>query len=251
MPPGMGGQGGQGGGGPGAMRMPPGMGQAPNMPRTPYGAGGMPPGMGQGGAPGGMVDPYGSGMPGAGAGAGMAQGGAAGGGGDARIDVTALGEDIVVIAHDDSVQPGKTYRYRLRYRILNPVYKAFQAAPPDLTKRFAIAAEYSAWTKPVTIRPQVEFFLAKVGNGKASFDVFQWREGKWQKRTIEVNPGDAIGATGFAVVDVRGSGNKAYGLVMDRTGGGVDRYAPEGENPSPRYRALLDLVNGNTEVGLR
>jgi hypothetical protein len=35
--------------------------------------------------------------------------------------------DIDIMAHDDTVQPGQTYRYKLRYRLFNPTWK--QAAP--------------------------------------------------------------------------------------------------------------------------
>ena len=246
-----GGGGGMQGMGPGMQQgMGPGMGQTPQIPATPYGGpGGIPGGMGQG-TPGGRIpNPYAN-MPGAGGGL-MPGGGMAGGGGGAgRFEVGPDGEDITVIAHDDSVLPGKTYKYKLRYRIYNPVYKAFNAAPEALTKQYSIKSVDGAWTKPVTIRPQVEFFLADLRAEKAVVDVFQWREGKMTKRTVEITPGDAIGDTGASLVDVRGSGRRAYCLLMDRSGG-VDRYNPEGKNPSPRYQQLLDEVEGGTEVGMR
>lgn len=244
-------RGARGGGGGGA-----GAGAMPNaMPRGGPGGGGggamaMPPGMGQGG--GGRGGPGLAMPPGMGQGAGAMPGGAkaGGGGGDVNpfnnigpelFNVAEVG-DIQIVAHDDTVQPGKTYRYKLRYRIRNPVYKQASAAKPELIKAFSIAAPDGGWSKPVTIRAQVEFYLAEVKNEKGAFDVFEWRKGRTQKSRIQVGAGDAIGNTGWSVVDIRGTGQKAYALLMDSTGS-VDRHDPE-KTPSDRYQELLDEADG-------
>ncbi len=168
--------------------------------------------------------------------------------GPGTFDVNAVA-DIKIIAHDDTVEAGKTYRYKIRYRILNPVYKS-TAAKPELTQSLDIKSGDSGWTKAVTIRAKVEFFLAKVAGEKAEFSVFQWREGLMRRDTINATPGDMIGTTGTSVVDVRGSGRKAYILVMDALGH-VSRREADADLNSNRYQDLMDEVDAATpQVGL-
>ena len=157
--------------------------------------------------------------------------------------------EIRIVAHDDTVEAGKTYQYRIRYQIFNPVYKS-NAADPNLTKDFAIPASYSAWSKPTKIRDKVEFFLAKVAGEKAEFDVFLWREGTTKKSKATVSPGDAIGGTGWSLVDARGSGRRAFALIVDENGD-VVRRAPDVDTASERYEDLINEVEAaNPQVGL-
>jgi hypothetical protein len=161
--------------------------------------------------------------------------------------------NIEIIAHDDTVEPGKTYRYKLRYRLLNPIWRQPRIAPAELVGEFAISAPDSAWTDAVTMRPKVEFFLAGTpGNDTAPFDVFEWKDGQLKKRTLKAQPGDAIGETGWNLVDVRGSGAKAYALVMDENGQ-VSRRNPGSDADNVRYQDLQDEVEAaaNPQVGMR
>ena len=144
---------------------------------------------------------------------------------------------IRIIAHDDTVQPGKTYRYKLRYKLFNPVYRG-NAAAPELTKTFALSATDSPWTKTFTMRPKVEFFLAAAGRDKASFDTFQFVNGQVRKSTLtNLTSGDAIGGTGWSLVDAGGTGDKAYALMMDENGQ-VVRREPKTDKESDRYDEL-------------
>jgi hypothetical protein len=54
-------------------------------------------------------------------------------------DVQMLG-DIRIMAHDDTAEPGKTYRYKLRYRLLNPIWRMQRIAPRELVGQFAITS---------------------------------------------------------------------------------------------------------------
>jgi hypothetical protein len=144
---------------------------------------------------------------------------------------------IRIIAHDDTVESGKTYRYKLRYRLFNPVYRG-NAAAPELTKVFALKATDSPWTKMFTTRPKVEFFLAAAGRDRASFDTFQFKDGQVRKSTLtNLGAGDAIGPTGWSLVDAGGTGDKAYALLMDDNGQ-VVRREPNTDKESDRYDEL-------------
>jgi hypothetical protein len=156
--------------------------------------------------------------------------------------------NIRIIAHDDTVEPGKTYRYKLRYKLFNPVYKG-NAAPPELTKSFALPSTDSAWTAKFTVRPKVEFFLASTTRSGASFDTFTFKDGQTRKRTLNsIGPGDVIEGTGWALVDTGGSGDKAYALLMDDNGQ-VFRREAKADKETDRYGELNDLA-AQPAVGL-
>lgn len=157
--------------------------------------------------------------------------------------------EIRVVTHDDTVEAGKTYQYRLRYQIYNPVYKS-TAADPKLTKAFNIPSAYSAWTSPVKIRDKVEFFIAKVSGDKADFEVFTWKEGTTRQSRITVGAGDAISTTGWSLVDARGRGDKSYGLIVDDSGDVIKR-SPSVDLNSTRYEDLQAEVEASkTQVGM-
>jgi hypothetical protein len=160
--------------------------------------------------------------------------------------------DIDVIAHDDTVEPGKTYRYKVRYKLYNPIYsKRSRVAPQELASQFALVSADSAWTQPVAMRPKVEFFLAGINNDSGKFEVFEWKDGQLKKNVIQAAAGDAIGETGWSMVDVRGSGRKAYLMIMDENGY-IARRDPEKEKDNERYQDLNDEIEFATpQVGLR
>ena len=71
------------------------------------------------------------------------------------------------------------------------------------------------WTKLTTIRPKVEFFLASAGKDKASFEIFQFVNGQVRKSSLpNLVAGDAIGPTGWSLVDAGGTGDNAQPVRM-------------------------------------
>jgi len=122
--------------------------------------------------------------------------GKAGAAGDAPAGAFIPGQilDVTIWAHDDTVQPGKTYRYKMKYKLLNPIYGSRNIAEqPKLQDQFALESKFSEWSKPVRI------------------EVFKWEDGAWHSKTFECAPGDLIGgkdgkvdySTGFSVVEFR------------------------------------------------
>ena len=68
-------------------------------------------------------------------------------------------EPTVGWAHDDTVQPGKSYRYKVRYKIKNPVFQIFNITQPkSLSNVFAITSPDSNWSEPVNIPPLTRLF---------------------------------------------------------------------------------------------
>lgn len=152
-------------------------------------------------------------------------------------------EEVSIWAHDETVQPGKTYQYRIRYALLNPVYRQSGAAPAELVHKFALISPWSEWTEPVTIQPKVDFYIASIPTtgGPTQIDLFTIKPGGVNKTTIRVNPGDAIADTGWTVVDVRKDpvANEPY-LLLTHNSGQVVRRDKKTDERNPQYQKYLE-----------
>lgn len=116
-----------------------------------------------------------------------------------------------VWSHDDTVESGKTYSYRMRVKVWNRyVGQAKYVKKPDDARKAIIAGEWSVPSDPVTVTPSTYFFAkaAKVGGGGATVDIWKWRKGAWLKQSFEVNVGDQIGAPRKVTTDEDIEGKK-------------------------------------------
>ena len=105
-------------------------------------------------------------------------------------------DPITIFTHDDTVQPGKTYRYRIRYSLKNPLLGAppAQLPNPQIGNVLGITSKESEYGSPVTIPEKVQFFIASgIWGGNAKFDVFIWKDGVVQMKQFSASPGDRIG----------------------------------------------------------
>jgi hypothetical protein len=164
--------------------------------------------------------------------------------------------NVDVWAHDETAKPGRTYRYRLRVVVANPLFEANLAADPKINAEPYLPLDpnvsWSEWTKPVAIPSDVDMMLvnAQVLGGKeiARFRVKRFQEGQVNEaaKPFEVAPGDLIGgvekappapaapgavqdrlaaprtidySTNWTVVDIRPHGNNDYKVrIMDPQG---------------------------------
>jgi hypothetical protein len=172
--------------------------------------------------------------------------------------------DIKVWVHDVTVQAGKTYRYKLRYVISNPV-----AGTTNLCKNSAdadvayLTSADSKWSDEINVESDTNFYAIDNKHG-IRFDIFKWNKGVWQKQTVQANPGDRVGSTeaavndptktdfdtGWTLVDVRddpagNSENKIIVLVSDT--GAVKQKQISIDRQSERYRQLLKEVATQAE----
>ena len=126
-----------------------------------------------------------------------------------------LKKNIFVWAHDETVEPGGVYRYKLRYRLKSPVYRS-NAVDPKLSRQFSLVSAESEWSETVVVPPTVYVFLASGVTStttSAKFDVLRWQNGKWWKKSFNAAPGDMIGGpgkdnevdytTGYSLVDMK------------------------------------------------
>lgn len=155
---------------------------------------------------------------------------------------------VTAFAHDETVEPGKTYRYRMRYFVLNPIYgQPNAAAKADLAKVYRWESKWSEWTPAFTVPQAISFFVVSRIADKATtvqFEVFHFSKGQLRNRNFTVGIGDFIGATegdsdlstGYTLVDVRKDAKGTYALVMGPDGS-VTRHDAQ-DTQSERYRDL-------------
>jgi hypothetical protein len=171
-----------------------------------------------------------------------------------KFDVTKLSTDLRILGHDDTVVPGRTYRYKVRYTLYNSIFGIGNfAQPASLATQFYLASPVSVATGPITIPTRLRFFLASVFKNQVVFDVFTWNKGHWVKsRSKEISPGDAIPGTDWSVLDVRddlhGNGER-YALLIN-IDGTVERHEVKTDSESPDFEQLeIDTKSAQAGAG--
>jgi hypothetical protein len=143
--------------------------------------------------------------------------------------------DLCLYIIDESAQAGKTYRYRISYKVLNPLFdkpvgrvgKNNQA----WIQQFDLAAKPSDYSPQITVPTQTYLFCGQnQGNSKATFpfEVFTWTNGKWLKDIFNVSLGDPIGgldagidySTGWTYADLRSNrtNTRKFVTLVDNDG---------------------------------
>jgi hypothetical protein len=167
--------------------------------------------------------------------------------------------DLLVYLTDDTVVPGKTYRYHLAYKLRNPLFNLppERAANRKWIEQFDLASPVSDDTPEVSIDLQTSFFCAANGGTSPAtsflFDVFTWANGLWQKHQFTVKPGDEIGgvadginyATGYTFLMAKNEAHSQQYLVVvvsDETGESLVRNADLDFN-SQDHKAKQQLVD--------
>ncbi len=108
---------------------------------------------------------------------------------------------IQVWAHDLSIEPGRTYRYRVVVAVLNPLYRQKRIADAQREEhydRISLGPDpqelaSSPWSEPVKVDSDHYFFMVKGTSQSARLEVWQVYDGKWINKEFEVRPGDPIG----------------------------------------------------------
>ena len=98
--------------------------------------------------------------------------------------------------YDTHVHPGKTYRYRMRARVWNPLLGRPQTlADPTAARNAVIAGAWSRPSETAQAAPRTHFFLLGRGvqRDTASVEVWRWLRGHWLRKTFTAAVGDVIG----------------------------------------------------------
>jgi hypothetical protein len=105
-------------------------------------------------------------------------------------DLSKLREPLLFWAHDDTVEPGKTYQYRIRLGVLNPV-----AGAGSQKSQAVLWSNFSEVTKPVPIPARLYFFAneIQVAAKTVTVKVAKYVLGYWHSQDFRVKPGEVIG----------------------------------------------------------
>ncbi len=141
------------------------------------------------------------------------------------------GELLLFRYFDFGVEPGKTYRYRVRFTIKNPNFGKRIADAGGLAHVVAGEERITDWsniTKPVTVVNDMDFYLTRVNEPKSSnrllpsaqMDVYFWdsKYGTLVNEAFEVRMGQAIAEeVETQVIDAAGQEAKEeyYTFVSD------------------------------------
>jgi hypothetical protein len=101
-------------------------------------------------------------------------------------------------AHDDTVEAGKIYRYRLRLGVFNPVAGKSQVGKLDEARKDAVIlwSDFSGATDVVDVPRRLYFFakgMAKEETKEVTVQVSKFVLGYWYSEDFNVKSGEAIG----------------------------------------------------------
>jgi hypothetical protein len=157
-----------------------------------------------------------------------------------------------VWAHDLSVRPGRTYQYRMRVAVFNPVY-----GHPDCGDEQAkwTPERVGEWSEPsvaVTIPRLVHFYFVGVFGDRATLELHRWIHGQWViVRSVPCRVGTPILCSKLVPIKVPGSGKEATetvdlspgALLVDMIRGFP--YTPTGMKAIPTNVMVFSDTQGN------
>lgn len=129
-------------------------------------------------------------------------------------------DDVPMWTTDIDVEPGATYRYRMRYDILNPFAgkaNRLNATQKPLAEPLVVASPWSDWSEPVEVPDSTYFFVvnanpAQAGTpvARAGIELYRYYDGYWRRSDASVEPGDLVARSLTITRDV---------VEVDRPGG--------------------------------
>ncbi|HNS19215.1 MAG TPA: hypothetical protein PKH24_01890 [Sedimentisphaerales bacterium] len=114
-----------------------------------------------------------------------------------RTDLSKQPKPTLIWVFDDTARPGKTYQYRVRVGVFNPVAGTGQLVERDKDKnnQAILWSRYSQIAGPISI-PRMVYLFAKSVQDKtktATVEVARYTMGYWRTEDFQVKPGEAIG----------------------------------------------------------
>jgi hypothetical protein len=102
---------------------------------------------------------------------------------------------LTVWAFDDTVQPNKTYRYRVRLGVFNPIAGTDRFIDNDnpLKNKVILWTDFFEPKQVVPIPPKLYFFAQSIEKKKVTVLVGRYRLDYWYTEDFKVTPGEAIG----------------------------------------------------------
>ena len=114
-----------------------------------------------------------------------------------RTDLSKLREPLTFWAHDDTVEPRKSYRYRIRLGVFNPVAGTNQLSKEEMSRKNEVVlwSEFSDITEPVEIPGRLYFFAKSIREAAkvVTVQVSKYVMGYWRSEDFKVSQGEVIG----------------------------------------------------------
>ncbi len=157
-------------------------------------------------------------------------------------------EPLMFWAHDDTVEPENTYRYRIRVGVFNPVAGRNQLdeRDKDRTDQAILWSRFSDTTEPIEIMGRIYFFAKNVreGDKAVTVQVSKLTLGRWYSHDFfPVNQGELVGESLEYVPPEEPDRRTALGLggvrdpgtaVLGTLGPGMSRATGPGVAPGAR-----------------
>ncbi len=131
-----------------------------------------------------------------------------------KSSIRSMRDSLLVWAHDDTTQPGKTYQYRIRIGVFNPIAGKdwFQSDQVDYKNQLVLWSDYSEPTTEVSVPKRIYVFPMDVMADKnapndvegVQVEVAKYYLGQWWDFDFDVYPGEVIG---YEVEDIQERGN--------------------------------------------
>ncbi|HUT47100.1 MAG TPA: hypothetical protein VMX36_12505 [Sedimentisphaerales bacterium] len=141
-------------------------------------------------------------------------------------DFAKLREPMLFWHHDDTVEPKKTYRYRIRLGVFNPVAGTNQLSEQDISQKNKVVlwSDFSDVTEPVEIPGRSYFFARDIQEAAKTITVTVSRYvlGHWYSEDFKVSKGEAIGDVIETEIEKekpqrgRGAGGRGADYLGDR-----------------------------------
>lgn len=179
-----------------------------------------------------------------------------------------------ILAHDPTAEPGKSYLYRARVILNNPLYGRGAALPTDQASRAVdpwFASPWSSWSDEIELPPTQLYFLASASEGdqlggpRATLEMYRFYYGYWRRTSATFEPGEPL-ATSIRLPDSRLVPIWPEDYVETLAGGGTPAAAsprrvtgrpgmsdPRGRGTRPTRRggaAGVALLNDPIEPGV-
>ncbi len=108
-----------------------------------------------------------------------------------------MNEPLVFWAHDDTVGPGGTYRYKIRIGVFNPIAGTNQVSEQDESQKNDVVlwSDFSDETEQVEIPGIMYFFPLEVQDAAktVTVQVARYVLGYWYSKDFMVSPGEVVG----------------------------------------------------------
>ena len=157
-----------------------------------------------------------------------------------------------VWAHDLSVRTGRTYQYRMRVAVFNPVYGHPDCGDEQAKWTPELVGEWSEPSAAVTIPRLVHFYFMGVFGDRATVELHRWIHGQWViVRSVPCRVGTPVIYSKLVPIKVPGSGKEVTEtvdlspgvLLVDMIRGFP--YTPPGMRPIPTNVLIFSDTQGN------